>query len=151
MRTIPTTIRAYIPYAIQHDTYPSIGGIGAIGDFETFDDSRLRRNFASVVCEGQCKPSVVEHSLRATASVRCEGDNAVSFGRFVGNKAAKTTLLGLLCSSMSAQPPPKSRVKWKKVCETESAKAASDSHPICPQPHRRDERPDPYLRRTVSA
>ena len=71
----------------------------------------LRRNFASVVCEGRCKPSVVEHSLRAGAFVQCEGRKEVSCGRFVGNKAAKTTLLGLLCSSMSAEPPPKSREK----------------------------------------
>ena len=54
----------------------------------------LRRNFPSVVCEGRCKPSVVEHSLRATASVQCEGTKAVSCGRSGGNKAAKTTLLG---------------------------------------------------------
>ena len=132
MRTIPTTIRAYIPYAIQHDSYSSNGGIGTIGDFETFDDSRLRRNFASVVCECQCKPSVVEHSLRATTSVRCEGDNAVSCGRFVCYKAAKTTLLGLLCSSMLAQPLPKSRDKWNKVCSQQPGKPVSSLHPTCP-------------------
>ena len=85
-------------------------------------------------CGGRCKASVVEHSLRPEAFVQCEGDNAVSCGRFVGNKAAKTTLLGYISSSMSAEPPPKSRIKGEKVCETESAKAASDSHPICPQP-----------------
>lgn len=51
----------------------------AIGDIETFDDSRLRRNFASVQCEGRCWPSVVEHSLRAEASSRCEGGKMVSY------------------------------------------------------------------------
>ncbi len=55
--------------------------VTAIGVFETFGDSRLRRNFASVVCEGQCKPFVVEHSLRATAASRCEGRKVVSCGR----------------------------------------------------------------------
>ena len=84
--------------------------------------------------------------------MRCEGkEKAVSGGRFVGNKAAKTTLLGLLCSSMSAEPPPKSRIKWKEVCETESAKAASDSHPVMPPTPRGDERPGTYLRGTGSA
>jgi len=34
------------------------------------------------------------------------------------------------------------------VCETESAKAASDSHPVCPQPQG-EERPGTYPRRTV--
>ena len=34
----------------------------------------LRRDFPSVVCEGQCKPSVVEHSLRAGTFVECEGN-----------------------------------------------------------------------------
>ena len=55
----------------------SIYSIGAIEDLETFDYSRLRRNLASVVCEGQCKAFVVGHSLRPTASVQCEGDKAV--------------------------------------------------------------------------
>ena len=44
----------------------------------------LRRNFASVVCGGQCKPFVVGHSLRATAASRCEGRKMVSCGRQVG-------------------------------------------------------------------
>lgn len=39
---------------------------------------------------------------------------AVSCGHFVGNKADKTTLMELLCSSMSAQPPPKSRIREKR-------------------------------------
>ena len=34
----------------------------------------LRRDFPSVVCEGRCKPSVVEHSLRAGTFVQCEGN-----------------------------------------------------------------------------
>lgn len=55
--------------------------VTAIGDIETFHDSRLRRNFASVECEGQCKASVVGHSLRPTTSVQCEGDKVVSCGR----------------------------------------------------------------------
>ena len=120
-------------------------GVTAIGDFESFDDSRLRRNFAFVGCEGRCGAFVVGHSLRPEAFVLCEGDNAVSCGRFVGNKAAKTTLLGLLCSSMSAEPPPKSRVKWNKVCETESARAASDSHLFMPPTPRGDERQRPHF------
>ena len=53
----------------------------AIGDIETYDDSRLRRNFASVRCESQCKASVVGQSLRPKASVRCEGRKEVSCGR----------------------------------------------------------------------
>ena len=56
----------------------SIYSIGAIEDLETFNYSRLRRNFASVICEGQCKAFVVEHSLRPTASMQCGGQEAVS-------------------------------------------------------------------------
>ena len=125
-------------------------GIITIGEFETFDYSRLRRNFASVVCGGQCKPSVVEHSLRAGPFVQCEGTKAVSCGRFVGNKAAKTTLLGYISSSMSAQPPAKSRDKWNKVCSQQPGKPVSSLHPFIPQPQG-DERPGTYLRRTVCA
>ena len=47
----------------QDNRTQSLYSIGAIEDLETFDDSRLRRNFASVICEGRCKASVVEHSL----------------------------------------------------------------------------------------
>ena len=117
----------------------------AIGDFETFNDSRLTAKF----CVGGMRRSVqalrCPQSLRAGTFVQCEGNNAVSCGRFVGNKAAKTTLLGYISSSMSAEPPPKSRIKGEKVCETESARAASDSHPICPQPHRGDNRQRPLF------
>ena len=116
---------------------------------ETYDNSRLRRNFPSVVCEGRCKASVVEHSLRPEAFVQCEGDNEVSGGRFVGNKAAKTTLLGYISSSMSAQPPPKSRDKWNKVCSQQPGKPVSSLHPFIPQPQG-DERPGTYLRRNIS-
>ena len=49
----------------------------AIGDFETSFDTRLRRNFAAVVCKAQCKPFVVEHSLRAGAFVQCEENETV--------------------------------------------------------------------------
>ena len=107
----------------------------AIGDFETFDDSRLSAKFCVLPVRRSVQGLRCPQSLRPGPSVRCEGkEKAVSGGRFVGNKAAKTTLLGLLCSSMSAEPPPKSRDKGIEVCETESAKAASDSHPFIPQP-----------------
>lgn len=73
---------ALIPYQKTSRLSPlSSTGITAIGDFESFDDSRLRRNSASVGCEGQCGASVVGHSLRPTASVQCEYGNAVSCGR----------------------------------------------------------------------
>ena len=78
--------------------------------------------------------------------MQCEGDKAVSGGRFVGNKAAKTTLLGYISSSMSAEPPPKSRIKGEKVCETESARAASDSHLFMPPTLRGDERQRPHFK-----
>ena len=62
--------------------------IGAIEDLETFDYPRLRRNLASVVREGRCKAFVIEHSLRPTASVQCEGENAVSCGRKAATRAS---------------------------------------------------------------
>lgn len=62
--------------------------VTAIGDIETFDDSRLRRTFASVRCGGQCKASVVGHSLRPTTSVQYEGDKVVSCGRKAAERLA---------------------------------------------------------------
>ena len=73
-------------------------------------------------------------SLRAGTFVQCEGNKAVSCGRFVGSKAAKTTLLGYISSSMSAEPPPKSRDKWNKVCSQQPGEPVSSLHPICPHP-----------------
>lgn len=70
-RTDVTSIRTYVAICnIQH-CCSALYGVTAIGDIETFDYFRLRRNFASMPCESQCKPFVVEHSLRATASVQC--------------------------------------------------------------------------------
>ena len=76
-----TAIGVSLPYLKTRERYRSIYRIGAIGIFLTYKYSRLRLNFASVVCEGQCKAFVVKHSLRPTASVQCEGDKAVSCGR----------------------------------------------------------------------
>ena len=69
---------------------------------------RLRRNFASVICEGQCKAFVVGHSLRPTALVQCEGDKAGQPRSKSRHKGVISTLLGLYGSSMSAKPPLKS-------------------------------------------
>ena len=83
-----TAINVSLPYIKTSERHPSIYSIGAIEDLETFDYSRLRRNFASVIWEGQCKAFVVEHSLRPTASVQCEGDKAVSCGRKAATRAS---------------------------------------------------------------
>ena len=83
-----TAIGVSIPYLKTRERYPSIYSIGAIEDLETFDYSRLRRNLASVVREGQCKAFVVGHSLRPTASVPCEGDKAVICGRKAATRAS---------------------------------------------------------------
>ena len=83
-----TPIGVPLSYIKTTERSLSIYSIGAIEDLETFDYSRLRRNFASVICEGQCKAFVVGHSLRPTASVQCEGDKAVSFGRKAAQRAS---------------------------------------------------------------
>ena len=80
----------------QDNRTQSLYSIGAIEDLETFDDSRLRRNFASVICEGRCKASVVEHSLRPTASVQCKGDKAVSCGRKAATRASFPSCWGYM-------------------------------------------------------
>ena len=67
-----TPIGVHLPYIKTTERSLSIYSIGAIEDLDNFDYSRLRRNLASVVREGQCKAFVVEHSLRPTASVQCE-------------------------------------------------------------------------------
>lgn len=74
-----------IPYQKTSHLLPYLCiSVSAIGDFETFDDSLLWRNFASVVCECQCKASVVGQSLRPGEASRCEGGKSVSCGRQVG-------------------------------------------------------------------
>jgi hypothetical protein len=83
-----TPIGVPLPYIKTTERNLSIYSIGAIEDLDNFDYSRLRRNLASVVREGQCKAFVVEHSLRPTASVQCEGDKAVSFGRKAAQRAS---------------------------------------------------------------
>ena len=71
-----------IPYQKTSCQVPYLSiGITAIGDNESFDKSRLRRNFALVVCGGRCKAFVVRQSLRPKASARCEYGNVVSCGR----------------------------------------------------------------------
>ena len=64
-----TAIGVSLPYIKTSERHTFIFHISAIEYLDTFDYSRLRRNLASVVCEGQCKAFVVEHSLRPTASV----------------------------------------------------------------------------------
>ena len=83
-----TPIEVPLPYIKTTERSISIYCIGASEDLETFYYSRLRRNFASVVCEGQCKAFIVGHSLRPTASVQCKGDNAVSCGRKAVQRAS---------------------------------------------------------------
>ena len=103
-----TPIGVPLPYIKTTERSLSIYSIGAIEDLETFDYSRLRRNFASVICEGQCKAFVVGHSLRPTALVQCEGDKAGQPRSKSRHKGVISTLLGLYSSSMSAKPPLKS-------------------------------------------
>ena len=138
------TIRIPLLYAKTRECLSSIHSITPIGENKTIDDSRLRRNFAFVVCECQCRPSVVEHSLRATASVQCEGTSAVSCGRKAAPWASFPPRWGHYAPRSRLRRHRRAGIKWKEVYETESAKAASDSHPICPQPHRGDERQRPH-------
>ena len=78
-------IGSLIPYQMIERKVSTLPiGVTAIGDLESNDDSRLRRNSAFVGCEGRCGAFVVGHSLRPTASVRCEYGNVVSCGRQVG-------------------------------------------------------------------
>ena len=51
-----------------------------IEEYETNNDSRLRRKFAFVQCEICTGPFVGEHSLRATAFVECKRREAVCCG-----------------------------------------------------------------------
>ena len=93
-------LREYCPAIdCRHPTIPlhqrlqlplSLYCITAIGDFETFDDSRLRRNFASVVCECQCRASVV-HSHYGLDRQCCGSGSrkAVSCGICTGKPAQK--------------------------------------------------------------
>ena len=122
----------------------------AIWDFETIFNSRLTAKFSVLPARRSVRALRCPQSLRAGPFVQCEGTKAVSCGRFVGIKAAKTTLLGYISSSMSAEPPPKSRDKWNKVCSQQPGKPVSSLHPFIPQPQG-DERPGTYLRRTVRA
>ncbi len=76
----------------------------AIGGFETSFDSRLRRNFAAVQCEAQCRPFVVGHSLRAGAFVQCEENKAVI--RAVCGWCSKSPLCRLRRQEETRRLPP---------------------------------------------
>ena len=54
----------------------------AIGDIDTVDDSRLRRDFASYLCEAQCKASVVRSHCGLGHLCGAKVIKAVSCGQF---------------------------------------------------------------------
>ena len=69
----------------------SIYCITAIQDLKTNDDSRLRRNFVSVVCECQCKASVVHSHYGLNRQCCGSGSRkAVSCGICTGKPAQKS-------------------------------------------------------------
>ena len=145
------TIRVSLLYGEKTELLIAIYGIGAIEDLETFDDYRLTAKF----CVSGMRRSVQALRCRALTSgysgIKVRREESGQLRSKSRHKGVISTLLGLLCSSMSAQPPPKSRDKWNKVCETDFGRASSDSHPICPQPRRGDKRPDTFRRFNVSA
>ena len=144
-------IRVSLLYGEKTELLIAIYGIGAIGDLETFDDYRLTAKF----CVSGMRRSAQALRCRALTSgysgIKVRREESGQLRSKSRHKGVISTLLGLLCSSMSAQPPPKSRDKWNKVCETDFGRASSDSHPICPQPRRGDKRPGTSLRFNVSA
>ena len=91
-----------------------------------------------------CQASVVEHSLRPAASVRCGGRKAVSRIR-QSSRAGQPNTSGSMRDLLAAEPLRKSRIKGNKVWETVSgfrcAPPATDSHPVIPPTPRGDNRP----------
>ena len=123
----------------------------AVGNLETFDDSRLRRNFASVGCEGQCKASVV-HSHYGLDRQCCawEGRKADSCGLCTGKPAQKPCWVYYAPRCRQSRHR---RAEINGIRYEVSSRASPSAHCIllCPQPHRGDERPGTYLRITGSA
>ena len=83
----------------------------------------LRRNFASVVCEGRCKVFVVEHSLRPRASVQCEGAKAVSCGRKAATRASFPPCWGYMAHQCR-----RSRHRRAHSCSSSWTNAWQDIH-----------------------
>ena len=109
----------------------------------------LRRNFPSVVCQGQCKPSVVHSHY--------------GLEHLCGARVGKRSAAVVLTATRPPKPPcwgyyaPRCRHsrhrragKSKEVCSQQPGKPVSSLHPFIPQPQG-DERPGTYLRRTVRA
>ena len=124
------------------DLLSSIGAIVPIGEMDTqgrwgryADDLRLRRNLGRCYSGRWCQASVVEHSLRPAASVRCGGRKAVSRIR-QSSRAGQPNTSGSMRDLLAAESLRKSRIKGNKVWETVSgfrfAPPATDSHPVYP-------------------
>ena len=93
----------------ENETYqmPRVSGtIHPIREYQTNDDSRLRRKFAFVQCEICTGPFVGGHSLRATVLVECKTRKEVCCGDS-SPQAAIRLLARSNVSSMSAAPPQK--------------------------------------------
>lgn len=127
------------------------GCYSAIGSFETFDYSRLRRNFAFYQREGQCKASVV-HSHSGLNHLCCgsRGRKADSSGLCTGKPAQKPCwgYYAPRCRQSRHRRAGKNGIRYAV-----SSRASPSAHCIlfCPPPHRGDERPGTYLRITGSA
>lgn len=108
------------------DLLSSIGAIVPIGEMDTqgrwcryADNLRLRRNLGRCYSGRWCQASVVEHSLRPAASVRCGGRKAVSRIR-QSSRAGQPNTSGSMRDLLAAKPLRKSRIKGNKVWETVS-------------------------------
>ena len=111
------------------DLLSSIGAIVPIGEMDTqgrwcryADDLRLRRNLGRCYSGRWCQASVVEHSLRPAASVRCGGRKAVSRIR-QSSRAGQPNTSGSMRDLLAAEPLRKSQIKGNKVWETVSGRA----------------------------
>ena len=124
------------------DLLSSIGAIVPIGEMDTqgrwcryADDLRLRRNFGQCRWGRWCQASVVGHSLRPAASVRCGGRKAVSRIR-QSSRAGQPNTSGSMRDLLAEEPLRKSRIKGNMVWETVSgfrcAPPATDSHQVYP-------------------
>ena len=121
-RILPTSVVAIYRDLSQYPMRSCCTPHSAIGDFETFDNSRLRRNFASYQLERQCRASVV-HSHYGLQRQCCgrESRKAVSCCLYAGRavkeepQAAGAADKGIWYARQSRRKPPQTRILYAPI------------------------------------
>ena len=123
----------------------------AIGDFETFDDSRLTAKMGVSGMRMSCKARSIEHST-APERLCCGngGRKADSCGIYAGKPAQKPSWVYYAPRCRQSRHR-RAGLIWKEVCSQQPGTPVSSLHPISPRPRWGEYRPGTFLRGTGSA